>query len=428
MAANGTEFELHRAVFAQDVQKASELVRTADLSLKDKYGNTALHLAVMLGYREIVNLLLANGAPVQIRNAQGWTPLREAVSRGDRQLIGSLLRKLKQQSRDTMQGRGPDLLNMLSAIGDFYMELKWDFQSWIPLVSRILPSDICRIQKRGNSIRMDTTLIDFQDMKWERGDITFLFQGNCQPGKMVAVLDNAQKVYQMVRYPESEAELEDEIDMLMSTDILSAHFSTKNITFSRVQTGWLLRENRTEKVSRFLADFYHVDGLEFEWRKRREHLSEQDLINQKAMVDSIKAGGTALTEIDHPIRRESLPPPPACLLTWDDYINNNNNEVAPVLGRTPVCKYTRKSFKAVVAMSNDFPMSVEHLLNHFNKLREFVEMKLPPGFPVKIELPILPTVTARVTFQEFEFRDNLHPQLFHIPQGYREDKGRFPGL
>lgn len=50
---------------------------------------------------------------------------------------------------------------------------------------------------------MDTTLIDFQDMKWERGDITFLLQGNCQPGKMVVVLDNTQKVFQMVRYPVS---------------------------------------------------------------------------------------------------------------------------------------------------------------------------------------------------------------------------------
>lgn len=75
----------------------------------------------------------------------------------------------------------------------------------VPLVSRILPSDICRIQKRGNTVRMDTTLVDFQDMKWERGDITFLFQGDCQPGKMLAILDNAQKVYQMVQYPVSGA-------------------------------------------------------------------------------------------------------------------------------------------------------------------------------------------------------------------------------
>jgi len=43
--------------------------------------------------------------------------------------------------------------------------------------------------------------------------------------------------------------------------------------------------------------------------------------------------------------------------------------------------------------SEDFPMTVEMLLNilevvtpfkHLKKLREFVTMKLPPGFPVKI--------------------------------------------
>ena len=36
---------------------------------------------------------------------------------------------------------------------------------------------------------------------------------------------------------------------------------------------------------------------------------------------------------------------------------------------------------------------------HFQKLRDFVEMKLPPGFPVKLDIPVLPTVSARVTFQ-----------------------------
>ncbi|KAJ8355370.1 hypothetical protein AAFF_G00060640 [Aldrovandia affinis] len=53
---------------------------------------------------------------------------------------------------------------------------------------------------------------------------------------------------------------------------------------------------------------------------------------------------------------------------------------------------SKKNFKATVAMSQDFPLGIE-LLNvleviapfkHFNKLREFVQMKLPPGFPVKL--------------------------------------------
>jgi hypothetical protein len=36
----------------------------------------------------------------------------------------------------------------LRELGDFVMELKWDFSSWVPLVSRILPSDICKITKK----------------------------------------------------------------------------------------------------------------------------------------------------------------------------------------------------------------------------------------------------------------------------------------
>lgn len=115
--------------------------------------------------------------------------------------------------------------------------------------------------------------------------------------------------------------------------------------------------------------------------------------------------------------------------------------------------------------SENFPMTVEMLLNilevvtpfkHLKKLREFVTMKLPPGFPVKIgmcskviselgtniltilwpnlhcfifsEIPILPTITAKITFQEFAFRDDLQEEFFRIPSDYVESTNRFPEL
>ena len=43
------------------------------------HGNTALHLAVMLGRMECVQLLLAHGAPVKLKNRAGWSPLAEAI-------------------------------------------------------------------------------------------------------------------------------------------------------------------------------------------------------------------------------------------------------------------------------------------------------------------------------------------------------------
>lgn len=47
---------------------------------------------------------------------------------------------------------------------------------------------------------MDTTLVDFNDMRWERGDISFIFTGDQKPGKSLTVLDNKAKLYQRVRY------------------------------------------------------------------------------------------------------------------------------------------------------------------------------------------------------------------------------------
>lgn len=68
------------------------------------------------------------------------------------------------------------------------------------MVSRILPSDICRIHKKGSKIRVDTTLVDFTDMHWERGDISIVFNGEAERQQSLFILDNKQKVYQQIRY------------------------------------------------------------------------------------------------------------------------------------------------------------------------------------------------------------------------------------
>ncbi|XP_050311709.1 ankyrin repeat domain-containing protein 13C [Anthonomus grandis grandis] len=432
------EFPIHKAVFDNDLPNLSNFIRKYDIGQKDKHGNTALHLAVMLGRKECVQLLLNHDAPVKVKNGLGWTVLAEAVSYGNRPTISSLVRKFRHQNREQMEQRRPNLVSALNKIDDFYMELKWDFQSWVPLVSRILPSDVCKIYKSGANIRLDTTLVDFSDMRWERGDISFIFRGDAKPNESLTVMDNNGKVYQQVRYEESELEIEDEVDLLMSTDILAAQISTKRISFTRAQSGWIFREDRKELVAgQYDAELYTVHGLTLESRKRREHLSNDDLQKNKAIFDSFTKGGNIVNNDNMmAIRRASLTPPPEKNISWEEYINAEPNNY-PRLGRELVYKESSKSFKATIAMSSDFPLSVEMLLNvleviapfkHFSKLRDFINFKLPAGFPVKIELPILPTVTAKITFQEFEFRDNISPDMFAIPDSYIEDPTRFPDL
>uniref|UniRef100_A0A8C3B093 Ankyrin repeat domain 13C n=1 Tax=Cyclopterus lumpus TaxID=8103 RepID=A0A8C3B093_CYCLU len=423
-------FPVHECVFKGDVRLLSSLIRTHSITQKDVHGDV-----FCVSLSECALLLLAHNAPVKIKNAQGWSPLAEAISYGDRQMITAILRKLKQQSRESVEDKRPKLLNALKELGDFYLELHWDFQSWVPLLSRMLPSDACKIYKQGLNIRLDTTLIDFTDMKCQRGDLSFIFNGEAEPSQSFVVLDNEAKVYQRIHHEESEMETEEEVDILMSSDVYSATLSTKSISFSRSQMGWLFREDKTERIGNFLADFYAVNGLVLESRKRREHLSEEDISRNKAIMESLSKGGSISEQNFEPVRRQSLTAPAPNTISWEEYITAEQGK-PPHLGRELVCKESKKNFKANVAMSQDFPLGIESLLNvleviapfkHFNKLREFVQMKLPPGFPVKLDIPVFPTITATVTFQEFRY-DKFEESTFVIPAEYKEDPSRFPDL
>ncbi|ELV11313.1 Ankyrin repeat domain-containing protein 13C [Tupaia chinensis] len=200
-------YPVHECVFKGDVRRLSSLIRTHNIGQKDNH--------------ECAHLLLAHNAPVKVKNAQGWSPLAEAISYGDRQMM--------------------------------------------PLLSRILPSDACKIYKQGINIRLDTTLIDFTDMKCQRGDLSFIFNGDAAPSESFVVLDNEQKVYQRIHHEESEMETEEEVDILMSSDIYSATLSTKSISFTRAQTGWLFREDKTVYIPVFPTITATVTFQEFRY-------------------------------------------------------------------------------------------------------------------------------------------------------------------
>jgi len=108
----------------------------------------------MLGHRAIIDELLKHGALVKEKNNFGWTPLDEAISYGNKATIAVLLKKLRDQTTKALIKRRQELIKALKNLEDFYAELKWEFQTWVPLLSRLLPSDVCRIYKTGSCIRL----------------------------------------------------------------------------------------------------------------------------------------------------------------------------------------------------------------------------------------------------------------------------------
>jgi ankyrin repeat protein len=69
------------------------------LNEKDHRGNTVLTLAIKLShfapdFYSIIRLLLSKGADPKQKDAYGWSALDEAVSKGDRDLVGLLFDSL----------------------------------------------------------------------------------------------------------------------------------------------------------------------------------------------------------------------------------------------------------------------------------------------------------------------------------------------
>ncbi len=73
---------------AEQLDKNSELANSRD---KNDLSRSALHIAVMCGSAEIVEILLASGASVNCQDSRGDTPLHEAALRDDMEMVRLLL-------------------------------------------------------------------------------------------------------------------------------------------------------------------------------------------------------------------------------------------------------------------------------------------------------------------------------------------------
>jgi len=125
--------ELHHYVFHNDLDSIRTYIRRYEeksrdqlpdyLSIRDIHGNTPLHLATMLGHQDVVNLLTKYGSVVKARNKQLWTPLNEAISFGDRELIRTVLVKFEGEVDQILNDSKPKILSALQDMLDFYVEV-----------------------------------------------------------------------------------------------------------------------------------------------------------------------------------------------------------------------------------------------------------------------------------------------------------------
>lgn len=418
------KFPLHSAVWENDYRKLEEQISSPqnDIEAVDPRGRTPLHLAVSLGHLESVRVLLRHGGEVTKENANHWTVLQEAVSTGDPEMVQLVLQRRDYLKASTALGGVPGLLSKIRESPDFYMEMKWEFTSWIPLVSRVCPSDVCRIWKSGASLRVDATLLGFENMTWIRGRRSYIFRGDDSCAELMEV-NHDDEVVDTERFNisqeiedvtlESMQPAEQEVAKRLTTPIVNTFLDTKDIAFERNKSGiWGWRSDKTEVVNGFEAKVFSVNNVNVVIRTRTEHLTDEEkarIKSERNILESLL--GTVEQHIsaqgDLTLEYATANNPTA--ITPEEYFDPDFDLEDRDIGRPIELSIRTQKFKGTLWMSEEHPLSlVEQVTpiidlmartsSHFARLRDFVTLKFPPGFPVKIEIPLFHVLNARITF------------------------------
>lgn len=153
----------------------------AALDALDSHGNTPLLLAYRMGRSKAARMLLAAGAYSKARAPEGWESVQVAALSGNTDLIRSAVIAYLDETDKALERRMGSLQARLASLPDFTLRMKWEFHTWVPLLGRLLPSDTYSIYKRGSSIRLDTTLLGMNGLKWDRGSVSMLVHGADMP-------------------------------------------------------------------------------------------------------------------------------------------------------------------------------------------------------------------------------------------------------
>ncbi|XP_045341979.1 ankyrin repeat domain-containing protein 13D isoform X3 [Leopardus geoffroyi] len=432
MAGPGPTFPLHRLVWANRHRELEAALhsRQHDIEQEDPRGRTPLELAVSLGNLESVRVLLRHNANVGKESCQGWAVLQEAVSTGDPEMV-QLVLQYRDYQRATQRLAGiPELLSKLRQAPDFYVEMKWEFTSWVPLVSKMCPSDVYRVWKRGESLRVDTSLLGFEHMTWQRGRRSFIFKGQ-EAGALVMEVDHDRQVVHTetlgLALHEPEALLaamrpsEEHVASRLTSPIVSTHLDTRNVAFERNKCGiWGWRSEKMETVSGYEAkagEVYSATNVELVTRTRTEHLSDQDKSRSKGGKTPFQSFlGMAQQHSSHsgaPVQQAASPTNPTAI-SPSEYFDPNFSLESRNIGRPIEMSSKVQRFKATLWLSEEHPLSLGDQVTpiidlmaisnaHFAKLRDFITLRLPPGFPVKIGSP---------------FPCEVDPAVFEVPEGY----------
>ncbi|CAI2387437.1 unnamed protein product [Moneuplotes crassus] len=415
--------DLHRLVFSKGQDEISQqyeygFITKEDLARRDHRGNTPLHLAAKLSkldedYLLVVEYLLEIGAKHKEKDFDGWTIIDEAISTTNIRLLGIIYDFCAERKRNQWKNRDK-IINNLRNIPDFYLELKWEFNSTvIPFLSKFTPKDTYKIWKFGSSLRLDFTLVGVDKLKGKRRDMTIIFRDPSEAddpyNECYVLLINRSKG--IVVDPIEELDYEEKIAVLediLNSDSVKADVEVSDPDFRPATNMW-----GSEKTSKINGSKCSEFKLSFESNKRFEKKGT-DIFQwtEEEYFD------TFITQEDHEDRILDENPD---LEIKQGTVQNKTEKRNAYFWLDPSFELTPGQFFSILeTLQSGGNIGIQKLyeyLQHDN-IKQGLEEN---GFPVKISIPFGYTINAKVLFNNFEFIEDYRSSYRHILPQDAED-------
>lgn len=163
--------------------------------------------------------------------------MHDATLCDDEFLLAQLFLRGEKQLFRLMEARQESFFKALEHLPDFEAEILLEAHSWVPMVSKILPSDTIRIYKRGSQLRCDSKLKGLDGVKWKRGKMSHVFMGrhSDRPGHAVVVDHEGETFYDVthaLRHA-SVTSMDLGLQMLLTTPLSSSTLDSSKMAFRK---------------------------------------------------------------------------------------------------------------------------------------------------------------------------------------------------
>ena len=418
---------VHRAVYSSDVDSLREFLRMHPhlCNARDHRGSTPLALAYRLGFEDIVNFLLEHGADPRLKSANGWTVMQEAaLNRQESVLMNMYLHQVAMQCTE-WESSLAHLTAALTLMPDFYMEIRWEVTSWVPFIDRLAPSDTFQIWKKGDKLRFDSSSTSVPEKNREcatysssagsPGRIGFLFSAadsiaSARGGsrQSVFLVDFADHEFEdallRIRNPPFEI-IQREVASLMSNEVGKQEILVDRARYMAQNS--LFGGQKRESLCGGAWDcaIGELVGLRFQISRRRA--AETD-----SRAESAARAGAG----DMP--------------TFDDYFSGTGvaESGAAAAAESDIVSVD-KEIEATVWLCDQFPLSRQDINTVMDiiapvsadlaRVKDIFALPMPVGFPVRLEIPVMPAIKASVAFTKFELV-SCDESLFRIPADFRQ--------